>query len=177
MDSINRNQSENNHQDLAGAEAIEKLKELADGTCFFCTHVATSDSEGARPMAVLKVDDQGALWFLSSVDSHKNQELGVDQRVDLYFQGSKHSDFLHLTGSATLSKDRNMIEELWTPIAKTWFTEGKDDPRITVIKFSPQSGYYWDTKHGNLVAGIKILIGAATGRTMDDSIEGRVDLR
>ena len=28
------------------------------------------------------------------------------------------------------------------------------DPRITVIKVTPSDGYYWDTKHGNAVAGI-----------------------
>ena len=57
---------------------------------------------------------------------------------------------------------------------KTWFTEGIDDPRITVIRFAPEGGYYWDNKHGNAVAGIKMLIGAAIGKTLDDSIEGRL---
>ena len=176
MDSINRNQIEDNRDDLSGADAIEKLKELATGTCFFCTHVSTSDSDGSRPMAVQQVDDAGNLWFLSSIDSHKNQEIAADQRVDLYFQGSKHSDFLHLSGTATISQDRAKIEELWDPMIKTWFTEGKDDPRITVIRFAPERGYYWDTKHGNFVAGVKIMIGAAIGKTMDDSIEGRLDV-
>ncbi len=47
-----------------------------------------------------------------------------------------------------------------------------DDPRITVIKVQPNDGYYWDTKHGMAVAGIKMMIGAALGKTLDDSIEG-----
>ncbi len=55
---------------------------------------------------------------------------------------------------------------------KTWFTEGVDDPRITVIRVQPNEGYYWDTKHGSAVAGIKMLIGAAISKTLDDSIEG-----
>ena len=57
---------------------------------------------------------------------------------------------------------------------KTWFTEGKDDPRITVIKFTPEEGYYWDTKHGQVVAFAKQMIGAALGKTLDDSIEGEL---
>ena len=57
---------------------------------------------------------------------------------------------------------------------KTWFTEGVDDPRITAIKFTPKSGYYWDTKHGTAVAGVKMLVGAAIGKTLDDSIEGEL---
>ena len=65
-----------------------------------------------------------------------------------------------------------MIEELWEPLLKTWFTEGIDDSRITVIKVESVEGYYWDTKHGNAVAFVKMAAGALVGKTMDDSIEG-----
>lgn len=173
-DSINRQQPEHNREDLGGRDAIARIKELVDKaeTCFFCTAVTEQDSVGARPMAVQEVDDAGNLWFLSADDSHKNAEVRADSRVRLYFQGGKHSDFLMLDGVASVSRDKGRIKELWKPIMKTWFTEGQDDPRITVIKVSPEQGYYWDTKHGMAVAGIKMLIGAATGRTLDDSIEG-----
>ena len=42
---------------------------------------------------------------------------------------------------------------------ETWFNEGVDDPHITVIKVVPSEGYYWDTKYGNAVAGLKMIIG------------------
>jgi general stress protein 26 len=176
MDSINENQPEENRRDLRGAEAIAKLKELVAKaeTCFFCTAVATSSSGGARPMSVQQVDDAGNLWFLSADDSHKNAEIERDPSVQLYFQGSKHSDFLTLSGRAAISRDPPKIDELWQPLIKTWFTEGKDDPRITVLQVTPERGYYWDTKHGTAVAGVKMLVGAAIGKTLDDSIEGEL---
>ena len=178
MDSINRNQPEDNLENLQGNEAIGKIRELIEKaqTCFFCTAVPTSESNGSRPMNVRQVDDEGNLWFLSASDSHKNLELKSDPSVRLYFQGSPHSDFLQLNGHATISKEKTKIRELWEPILKTWFTEGIDDPRITVIKVAPTEGYYWDTKHGNFVAGIKMLIGAAVGKTLDDSVEGTVEV-
>lgn len=66
------------------------------------------------------------------------------------------------------------VKELWEPIIKIWFTEGVDDPRITVLKVTPTDGYYWDNKHGNAVAGIKMMIGAMLGKTLDNSIEGKL---
>jgi hypothetical protein len=33
-------------------------------------------------------------------------------------------------------------------------------------------GYYWDTKHGHAVALVKMIAGALSGKTLDDSIEG-----
>ncbi len=176
MDSINQNQSGEHHQDLQGPKAVAKIQELVGiaKTCFFCTVVPAGAATGVRPMNVRTVDDQGNLWFLSANDSHQNQELARDPSVRLYFQGSPHSDFLLLNGRATVSTDRAKIAELWEPVLKTWFTGGIDDPRITVIRVTPTDGYYWDTKHGGFVAGIKMLVGAAVGKTMDDSIEGKL---
>ncbi len=176
MDSINASQPEENRRDLNGADAITKIKEIVGKaqTCFFCTSRSTSDSSGARPMNVRLVDDNGHLWFLSANDSHKNMEIDRDPQVTLFFQGSAHSDFLELRGTARISRHRSKIEELWEPVLRTWFTGGIDDPRITVIEVEPTEGYYWDTKHGNFVAGIKMFVGAALRKTLDDSIEGTI---
>jgi general stress protein 26 len=176
MDSNNKNQPEHNQNNLFAHDAVKKIKELVDNaeSCFFCTNpnMPASESSGARPMAVQKVDEQGNIWFLSAIDSYKNREIENDPSVKLYFQGSAHSDFLYINGEASISTDHALIEDLWSPVFKTWFTDGVDDRRITVIKVTPIDGYYWDTKHGSAVAGIKMLIGAAIGKTLDDSIEG-----
>ena len=165
-----------NRADLAGADAIKQSKALIDKaqTCFFCTATSLTGSTGARPMSVQEVDDAGNLWFLSADDSHKNKELERNPNVTLYFQGSAHSDFLTLRGTVSISRDKEKIKQLWEPVVKTWFTEGVDDPRITVIRVAPSEGYYWTTKHGKAIAGAKMLIGAAIGKTLDDSIEGQL---
>jgi general stress protein 26 len=178
MDSINKNQPEDNHENLYASKAVDKIKELTKkaDSCFFTTNVSVAGSCGTRPMSVEEVDDEGNLWFLSSNDSHKNLEIKEDPNVTLYFQGSSHSDFLVLKGVASISGDQNKIDDLWKPIMKTWFTEGENDPRISVVKVTPTEGYYWDTKHGFAVAGVKMLIGAMTGKTLDDSIEGKLQI-
>ena len=178
MDSINRNQSEDTHKNVSGAEAAKRIQEMTNDaeSCFFCTSEKAGESKGVRPMSVQKADDQGRLWFLSASDSHKNQEIKNDPKVRIFLQGSKHAGFLMLDGQATISRDPARIDELWNPIMKTWFTDGKDDARITVICVTPTDGYYWDNKHGSLVAATKMVIGAAIGKTLDDSVEGQVSL-
>ena len=178
MDSINKEQTEKNRENLESIEAVGKMRDLINNakSCFFCTANGAGPSDGVRPMSVQQVDAQGNIWFLSSTDSYKNQEISENALVKLFFQGSAHSDFLYVSGVASISKDINKIEELWEPVLKTWFTDGKDDARISVIKVEPKEGYYWDTKHGNAVAGIKMLIGAAVGKTLDDSIEGSLTI-
>lgn len=176
MDSINKQQEEKNHEDLAGSEAGKKVKELAskNNTCFFCTKITNGKPIPVRPMSVQKMDEAGNFWFLSASDSYKNADIQMDSHVQLLFQGSGHSDFLSVFGSASISTDKALIKELWEPIFKTWFTEGVDDPRITVIQVKTTEAYYWDNKHGDAIALMKMAIGAISGKTLDDSIEGNL---
>lgn len=178
MNSTQKNQSNEKMAHLEGNEAIKKIRELADeiGSCFFRTDVSLHDSHTAIPMSVQKTDANGDIWFLSAIDSLKNKELTEKPSATLFFQGSEYSEFLEIHGTLRISQDKERINELWSPVINNWFTEGKDDPRITVLQFSPQSGYYWDSRHGNTIAGIKVLIGAVTGTSTDDSVEGRIDL-
>ncbi len=178
MDSINKNQKEDNFENLQGAEGVKKIKELAEkaGSCFFCTDIRTGSTFQTRPMAAEVIDDNGNFWFLSASDSHKNKEIEKDPKVQLLFQGSSHSDFMTLYGDATISRDQNKIDELWDPMMKNWFTEGKSDPRITVLKFAPSEGYYWDTKHAMPVSLLKRVVGSIIGENMDDSIEGNINV-
>ncbi len=176
MDSINKQQPEDNFENLHGKNAVEKIKEMvkASPSCFFCTNIKTGQAFDTRPMSVQELDDQGNFWFLSSNDSHKNSEVQADSNVQLLFQGSDYSDFMSIYGTATVSEDKQRIKELWNPMLKTWFTEGVDDPRISVIKVTPNEGYYWDTKHNMAVGLIKRTVGAIIGKTLDDSIEGNL---
>jgi len=174
MDSINRKQPEVNRRDLSGLDAAARLKEMAKDadSCFFVTQGGTGDNRGVRPMSVREADDAGQLWFLSASDSHKNAEIAANPAVKLYFQKNAHAGFLELEGYAEIITDRERIRDLWNFVLKTWFTEGEDDPRITVIRVIPRRGYYWDNKHGDAVAGAKVVVGAVIGKTLDDSIEG-----
>lgn len=174
MDSINRNQEEDNVLDYSGHEAGQKIKELCEKAknCFFCTGITHSAEFNTRPMSVQKIDEDGTIYFLSSKDSHKNQEITADSYVQLLFQASTYSGFVSLFGRAIILTDKEIISDLWDPLLKTWFTEGVDDPRISVIQFTPETGYYWETKHGQIVAFAKQVAGAVLGKTMDDSIEG-----
>src|SRR5690242_14703878 len=113
MDSINRNQPEENHRDLSGSEAGSKIKQLAEkaSSCFFCTRIREGRAVTVRPMSIRKVDENGDCWFLSANDSHKNAELADDPKMQLLLQGSPHSDFLTLFGEAEISRDKNKIKE------------------------------------------------------------------
>lgn len=149
-----------NHEDLSGAAAIERLRDIAKAadTAMFVTQHEEFPLM-ARPMAVQEVDEEGVLWFLSASDSDKNSGLARDPRVTLLFQDHDKYQYLQLSGRATIHRERALIDRHWTKFAEAWF-DGKDDPRVTVIAVHPHSGHYWATENGKVIASAKMLLGA-----------------
>ena len=162
-------------KNLASEDAIKKMKEIADkvGICMFCTNIDSAPFE-TRPMGTAKVDEQGYFWFLSPKESHKNEEIGAVDHVHLIYSDPSASHFMNVCGHATISQDKQKIYELWNDFDKAWFTEGKDDPRITVICVKPTKAYYWDTKYGKAVTLLAIAASALTGKTADAGVEGEL---
>lgn len=177
-DSSNNTQPTDEHiKTLQGSEALKKLKSIASSAenCFFCTNIKTGLPLSVRPMSVLQVDDEGNLWFMSMKDSNKNKEIVLDPFTHLFFQENKNSGFLNVYGITEITEDQEKIDELWNPLLKVWFQGGKDDLNISLLKVVPTNVYYWDNKHGDVIAFAKMAASIITGKTMDDSVEGKLD--
>ena len=95
--------------------------------------------------------------------------------MEIFF-AENQDKFLSLYGKADISYDRDNIKELWNPIAKVWMQGGVDDPNLSVIQVIPEDGYYWNNKNGKMVAIAKMAVSLISGKTMDDGIEGNLDL-
>lgn len=164
-------------ENLHSQEAVKKLKELSESarTCMFCTELSTLPNN-ARPMSLQECDQEGNLWFISSSDSNKNFEIKDDNRVQLYFMNNGSSEYLSIFGKAYIYTDKNTIEDKWSSFANAWFEEGKDDPKVTIIRVTPDETYYWDTKAGKFVSMVTFIASAVTGIKTDnsDGVEGKL---
>ncbi len=154
----------NNTENLSSIEAIDKLKSLVDHimVCLFCTDLTTDDGSTCRPMSAIKVCDQGNIWFFSEKSSDKNEAIAKDKNVQLFFSHPAKSSYLVVNGEAEIIFDKTKTEELWTPAAKIWFKEGKDDPTISIIKVKPTTAYYWDTDGNRMINFLRMVASVAT---------------
>jgi general stress protein 26 len=164
-------------KNLSQNEGIKKIKELAMAAeiCHFITSLGAKPLN-SRPMSTQEVDDEGNFWFFSPKSSMKNEEIDNDPEVQLLFSNNGNSEYLSVFGYAEIIRDKAKVEELWSPIIKTWFNKGKDDPELTLIRVRPAHAYYWDTKNNRMVQLIKMAVGAIAGKTMDDGVEGEIKL-
>lgn len=162
-------------KNLMNQQAVEKMKSMAgDGhIVMFCCNLGEQPFD-ATPMSTQSVEDDGTIWFFSAKDSDRNTHLKQNNKTQLLYGNRNDADYLSVYGTSEVMYDKQKAEELWSPQVKVWFPEGPSDPNLSLIKFTPQEGYYWDTKHGKMVAFAKMLAGMVTGKTMDDSIEGEL---
>lgn len=166
------------HQNLSDKEAIEKLRELVEDIriCLFCTNIQKPDHTTCRPMAAQQVCEEGNVWFFSDINSDKNKQVLQDGVVQLYFSHPAKDSYLVVNGEAKVVVDRAKIEEMWSPFAKAWFQEGKDDPNLSLIKVTPTSAYYWDTDGNNMINFLKMMSSIITGKNQVSGHEGSLDV-
>ena len=175
----NFHDEENNIKNYEGTDAIFKLREIAESAriCMFTTYTETRPMP-SRPMALQGVDEQnGLLYFFSATHSDKNNEIKSDDEVQLFFENNSKSEYLSVYGFAKISQDRVKIKELWTPWAKTWFQDGPEDPKLSLITVKPESVEYWDTKNSKMVSLLKIAVSMVSGKTFDDGVEGKLRVK
>ena len=165
-------------ENLKNKEAVDKLKSLVNDimVCLFCTELKTDDGSTCRPMSAIKVCDQGNIWFFSEKNSDKNKAIAADKVVQLFFSHPGKSSYMVVNGEAEIILDKKLIEELWTPVAKIWFKEGKEDPNISIIKVTPTSTYYWDTDGNRMINLLKMVASVVTGTNLISGKKGAIKI-
>ncbi len=164
-------------ENLISREAVEKIKKIAkdEDICMFCVNL-DGRPFSASPMSTQQVEEDGSLWFFSAKDSDRNAEIKKSAATQILYSSTSNQEYLSLYGESTIVYDLNKAKELWSPFIKTWFQEGPTDPNLSLIHFKPSDGYYWDTQHGKVVAFAKMAASMVIGKTMDDSVDGKLKL-
>jgi general stress protein 26 len=153
-------------------EGSRKLKEMIEsiGTCMFITK--NRNENHVRPMATIKVEENGTIWFFTKLHSGKTDELKTDNDVELLYSHPGKDSYLDVIGKAYIETSREKIKELWSPIAKAWFPGGVDDPEISLLKVEIDTAYYWDSGTNKMVSFFKQVVAAVTGTAVANGEEG-----
>jgi general stress protein 26 len=125
----------------------------------------------SRPMAIADRTAEGHVWFITSVDSAKLQEITDYPDVNVAMQAG--STFLSISGTVRATRDPDRINELWNDVQELWFPEGRNDPTLILLEVVPTYAEYWDRSG---VEAVKFAFDAAksmaTGHTLTDD-EGK----
>jgi len=118
----------------------------------------------ARPMTAQLDEEQtgeqsGPIWFFTSSETALVTALAAGEMRGMFtFIDKGHSIFATVHGDLTLDTDRAVIDRLWNRFVAAWYEEGKDDPKLRLLRFDPDDAEIWENG-SSLLAGVKALVG------------------
>jgi general stress protein 26 len=131
--------------------------------------VITHDGQGqhmrARPMAMRPARAESAIYFLTDVDAPKADEIRRNETVCLTLADNRNQKYVSITGQAEIIDDRNRVEEIWSVYDKAFWPD-KNDPRIRILRVTPESAEFWEGA-GMVVTAVKLVAAIASGERMN----------
>lgn len=123
----------------------------------------------ARPMTAMAENNEGPLWFFTSKDNGIVQKLGSGNRAIATFTSKGHDLFATIHGKLSENTDRAVIDRLWNPYIAAWYKDGKDDPKLALLRLDTESAEIWENEN-SLFAGIKSMLGIDPKKDYKDKV-------
>jgi general stress protein 26 len=131
---------------------VRKLRKLIKNTRIaMFTTVASDGRLRSRPMASLKGGFDGDLWFVTRSTAPKAEEIKDNQHVNVAYSDVEEERFVSISGLASLVRDADKIQELWSRRLRAWFPGGKKDPELALIRVRIDRAEVWDSKTSTMV--------------------------
>jgi general stress protein 26 len=134
-----------------------------------------------RPMATQEAGHFADIWFVTSTETNKLDELETDPHVNLGYLDRGSMEWVSVSGTAKISKDRAKIHELYEPDWRMWFEDkggemdgGPDDPRLALILVDAESVVYLKSKYSKPRVLFELAKGMVTGKEPDIAREERL---
>ncbi|HUP30524.1 MAG TPA: pyridoxamine 5'-phosphate oxidase family protein [Usitatibacter sp.] len=128
----------------------------------------------SRAMANQKRAPGADLWFVTSEETHKLDELEDEPHVNLAYYKDRTREWVSVSGIAKLSRDKATIRQLWAADWKAWFQEEgdprhgtPDDPRLVLIGVDVHSAVFLEVDKPQPVVLFELAKGMVTGKKPD----------
>jgi general stress protein 26 len=150
---------------------LKKLYDMiADSKVAMMTTRRADGHLRARPMANQKHAAGADLWFVTAEGTAKLDDLANDAHVNLSYLHESSMEWISVSGTATVSRDREIIRELYASDWKMWFAdEGDprhgtpDDPRMVLIGVEVQMAEFLEVNKSKPVLLFEMAKGWLTG--------------
>jgi general stress protein 26 len=140
--------------------------------------MTTAEPDGtlrSRPMWTQGDEFDGSLWFFTSDDAPKVDELERNPQVGLSYGAPDKDLYVSVSGRAELVRDRQKAKELWNVFAEAWFPDGVDDPNLALLRVDVEQAHYWEDKKPKVLQFAEIVLGAIRDQPPKSGDEKRLD--
>lgn len=170
-----RNEAPHGAEAVPTEKKLEDLYELIDGISIAMFTTRRPDGRlVSRPMQTQSRDGAADFWFVTDIDADKLDELESDPHVNLAYYRDRTREWVSVSGTARISRDREQVRRLYKPDWKAWFADdgpgrdgSPDDPRITLLLVDAESVVYMKSDTPRPVVLFEVVKGMVTGQHPD----------
>lgn len=156
-------------------EGLDKVAEMVNDIKFGMMTTETEDGTlRSRPMATMQMDAQGNLWFFTALSSPKVHEAEHHKEVNLSYARMDKQDYLSISGRSEIVRDKQKMQDLWSPWVKPWFPQGLSDPDLVLMKVTITEAEYWDAPGNTVKRMYGLAKGIVTGNTDSLGEHGKI---
>lgn len=125
-----------------------------------------------QPMTAFAEREDGQIWFFTYNDTELVQQIGQGETAMFVFQTK--ALWACVGGKLTVQHDRARMDKYWNAVVAAWYPDGKDDPRLTMLRLDCDDAQVWISEAGPLKFAWEIARANAAGRQPE--LGGRADL-
>jgi len=140
----------------------EFWEELSDSP--FLMLQLDADPDSAAPMtAQLDKDANSTIWFFTTRDNR----FAAKGAATATFAAKGHDLFARFHGVLSEETSRERLEKQWSKQVEAWFPEGKNDPKLLMLRMDLGNASIW-----NAELGIKAIAKMMVGADVTDDVKG-----
>ncbi|MFL0460430.1 pyridoxamine 5'-phosphate oxidase family protein [Kytococcus sedentarius] len=122
-------------------EIVEKI--MKDTRIAVLTYTDAQGRLVSTPMGTQDFEDASVVWFITGLDTDKVDAIRANPQVNVSY--SSDDGWVSYSGTATPSKDKAKLDELWDASASAFMDTEKDDPRSGLLEVHGQTAEYWSS--------------------------------
>ena len=122
-------------------EIVEKI--MKDTRIAVLTYTDAQGRLVSTPMGTQDFEDASVVWFITGLDTDKVEAIRANPQVNVSY--SSDDGWVSYSGTATPSKDKAKLDELWDASASAFMHTEKDDPRSGLLEVHGQTAEYWSS--------------------------------
>ena len=168
----NKAEDRNRDNEVPLEKKLDDLYKLIDG--IEIAMFTTRRPDGQLVSRAMQVQERTAgtdLWFMTNIESNKLEELASDPHVNLAFYKDRTREWVSVSGTAIISRDKRVIGALYKPDWKAWLGDeggerdgSADDPRIALVLVEATSVTYSKKDRPAPLVLFEIAKGMVTGQ-------------
>lgn len=119
------------------------------------------------PMSHSLTDGDDYIWFLTARETDMAKAAKQGDQARYVVSSDDKGLYADIEGHLQEVTDPETLDEIWNVVAASWFEDGKRDPDLVLVRYTPKTAEVWLTEGGAIKFFYQVARANITGKHPD----------